>query len=54
MFDFDKEEIIKIILISLSSFILLFLIFPSLLYIIVILGVLIPTYILYKKNKDNE
>ena len=57
MFDFDKDKIKKTLLISIlsvSTFILLLLIFPTLLYVIVVLGILIPTYILYKKKKEDE
>ena len=55
--DFDKDKIKKTLLISIlsvSTFILLLLIFPTLLYVIVVLGILIPTYILYKKKKEDE
>ncbi len=54
--DFDKDKIKKTLLISIlsvSTFILLLLIFPTLLYVIVVLGILIPTYILYKKKKED-
>tara|TARA_B110000211_G_scaffold107803_1_gene125068 strand:+ start:282 stop:464 length:183 start_codon:yes stop_codon:yes gene_type:complete len=57
MFDFDKDKIKKTLLISIlsvSTFILLLLIFPTLLYVIVVLGILIPSYILYKKKKEDE
>ena len=55
--DFDKDKIKKTLLISIlsvSTFILLLLIFPTMAYIIVILGILIPAYILYKKKKEDE
>jgi hypothetical protein len=55
--DFDKDKIKKTLLItilSVSTFMLILLIFPILAYIIVILGVLIPTYILYKKKKEEN
>ena len=55
--DFDKGKIKKTLLIailSVSTFILLLLIFPTMAYIIVILGILIPAYILYKKKKEDE
>jgi hypothetical protein len=55
--DFDKDKIKKTLLISIlsvSTFILLLLIFPTLLYVIVVLGILIPTYILYKKKKEKD
>ena len=55
--DFDKDKIKKTLLIailSVSTFMLLLLIFPTLAYIIVILGILIPTYILYKKKKEKD
>lgn len=55
--DFDKDKIKKTLLItilSVSTFMLILLIFPILAYIIVILGILIPTYILYKKKKEEN
>ena len=55
--DFDKDKIKKTLLItilSVSTFMLILLIFPIMAYIIVILGVLIPTYILYKKKKEEN
>ena len=53
--DFDREKIKRVVMItilSMSLFFLLLLIFPTIAYIILILGVLIPTYILYKKKKE--
>ena len=55
--DFDKDKIKKTLLISIlsvSAFMLLLLIFPTIAYIILILGVTIPTYILYKKKKEKD
>jgi hypothetical protein len=55
--DFDKDKIKKTLMISIlsvSSFILLLLIFPTLLYVIVVLGILIPTYTLYKNKKEKD
>jgi lipopolysaccharide/colanic/teichoic acid biosynthesis glycosyltransferase len=60
MFDFDdidREDIKKIILIVILIFfsiVGLFLIFPILLYIIVFLGIVIPSYILYKNYKKDK
>ena len=53
--DFDREKIKRVVMItilSMSLFFLLLLIFPTIAYIILILGVVIPTYILYKKKKE--
>ena len=55
--DFDREKIkrvVMIIILSMSLFFLLLLIFPTIAYIILILGVLIPTYILYKNKKEKD
>lgn len=55
--DIDREKLKKYILISIIIFfgvIGLFLIFPFLFYIIVFLGVVIPSYILYKNYKKNN
>lgn len=55
--DFDREKIKRVVMItilSMSLFFLLLLIFPTIAYIILILGVLIPTYILYKNKKDKD
>jgi len=55
--DFDREKIKRVVMItilSMSLFFLLLLIFPTLAYIILILGVLIPTYILYKNKKEKD
>jgi Flp pilus assembly protein TadB len=55
--DFDREKIKRVVMItilSMSLFFLLLLIFPTITYIILILGVLIPTYILYKNKKPKE
>lgn len=62
MFDFDfddidREKLKKYILIGIIIFfgvIGLFLIFPFLFYSIVFLGVVIPSYILYKNYKKNN
>jgi hypothetical protein len=60
MFDFDnfdREKIKRVVLItilSMSLFFLLLLIFPTIAYIILILGVAIPTYFLYKKKKEED
>jgi NADH:ubiquinone oxidoreductase subunit 4 (subunit M) len=62
MFDFDfddidREKLKKYILIGIIIFfgvIGLFLIFPFLFYTIVFLGVVIPSYILYKNYKKNN
>lgn len=55
--DIDREKLKKYILISIIIFfgvIGLFLIFPFLFYTIVFLGVVIPSYILYKNYKKNN
>lgn len=55
--DFDREKIKRVVMItilSMSLFFLLLLIFPMIAYIILILGVLIPTYILYKNKKEKD
>lgn len=58
--DFDRDKIRKISLIVVLLFFsitALFLIFPILFYIIVFLGIVIPSLILfknYKKNIDDE
>jgi Flp pilus assembly protein TadB len=55
--DFDREKIKRVVMItilSMSLFFLLLLIFPTIAYIILILGVLIPTYILYKNKKEKD
>jgi len=55
--DFDREKIKRVVMItilSMSLFFLLLLIFPTIAYIILILGVVIPTYILYKKKKEKD
>lgn len=55
--DIDREKLKKYILIGIIIFfgvIGLFLIFPFLFYIIVFLGVVIPSYILYKNYKKNN
>jgi ABC-type multidrug transport system fused ATPase/permease subunit len=60
MFDFDnfdREKIKRVVLItilSMSLFFLLLLIFPTIAYIILILGVAIPTYFLYKNKKEED
>ncbi len=61
MWDFDFDEIDRgklkmyslIAIISFFSIIAIFLIFPIIFYIIVFLGIIIPSYYLYKffKNK---
>jgi len=55
--DMDREKLKKYILIGIIIFfgiIGLFLIFPFLFYTIVFLGVVIPSYILYKNYKKNN
>ena len=54
MFDYNFDKIKKIVLItilSVSMFKLILLVFPTLTYIVVILGILIPMYFLYKSKK---
>ena len=54
-FDFDDRDKLKkyilIVIIIFFSVITLFLIFPTLFYIIIFLGISIPSYILYRNNK---
>jgi len=53
----EKENIEKIILwaiIILFSFVALILFAPYTGYIVLVLGITIPAYLLYKKNKNNE
>jgi len=53
----EKENIEKIILwaiIILFSFIALILFAPYIGYIVIGLGITIPSYLLYKKNKNDE
>ena len=55
--DIDKEKLKKNILIGIIIFfniIGLFLVFPFLLYLIIFLGILIPSYILYKNKNKKE
>lgn len=55
--DIDRDKLKKYILITIIGFfgvIGLFLIFPFLFYTIVFLGVIIPSYILYKNHKKNK
>jgi len=57
--DFERNKVKKYLLIFILVFfsiIGLFLLFPVLIYIIVILGMLIPSYFLYKiyKNERDE
>lgn len=55
--DIDRDKLKKFILITIIVFfgvIGLFLIFPFLFYTIVFLGVIIPSYILYKNHKKNK
>lgn len=55
--DIDRDKLKKYILITIIVFfgvIGLFLIFPFLFYTIVFLGVIIPSYILYKNHKKNK
>jgi hypothetical protein len=60
MFDFDdidRDKVKKYILLAIVIFfsvIALFLIFPTLFYIIVFLGISIPSYILYRNYKNNN
>lgn len=57
MFDFNFDKIKKIVLItilSVSMFKLILLVFPTLTYIVVILGILIPMYFLYKSKKEEN
>ncbi len=53
----EKENIEKIILwaiIILFSFVALILFAPYIGYMVLVLGITIPAYLLYKKNKNNE
>lgn len=55
--DIDRDKLKKYILIAVLIFfsiIALFLIFPTILYIIVFLGISIPAYFLYKDYKNNK
>ena len=55
--DIDRDKLKKYILIAVLIFfsiIALFLIFPTLFYIIVFLGISIPSYILYRNYKNNK
>jgi uncharacterized membrane protein len=55
--DIDKEKLKKNILIGIIIFfsiIGIFLVFPFLLYLIIFLGILIPSYILYKNKNKKE
>ncbi len=55
--DIDKEKLKKNVLIGIIIFfsiIALFLVFPFLLYLIIFLGILIPSYILYKNKNKKE
>jgi hypothetical protein len=60
MFDFDdidRDKVKKYILLAIVIFfsvIALFLIFPTIFYIIVFLGISIPSYILYRNYKNNN
>lgn len=60
MFDFDdidRDKVKKYILLAIVIFfsvIALFLIFPTIFYIIVFLGISIPSYILYRNYKNNK
>jgi len=55
MFDFDEEgfkRMVSIVILSISLFLLIILIFPTLLYVIVIIGILVPSYYIYIKKKN--
>ena len=55
--DIDRDKLKKYILIAMIVFfgiIALFLIFPILFYILVFLGISIPSYILYRNYKNNK
>jgi len=55
--DIDRDKLKKYILIAIIVFfgiIALFLIFPTLFYILVFLGISIPSYILYRNYKNNK
>ena len=55
--DIDRDKLKKYILIAVLIFfsiIALFLIFPTLFYILVFLGISIPSYILYRNYKNNK
>ncbi len=57
MFDFNFDKIKKIVLItilSVSMFKLILLVFPTLTCIVVMLGILIPMYFLYKSKKEED
>ena len=53
----SKEDIEKIslwVLIIFFSFVALILFAPYIGYIVIVLGITIPAYLLYKKNKNDE
>lgn len=53
----SKEDIEKIslwVLIIFFSFVALILFAPYIGYIVLVLGITIPAYLLYKKNKNDE
>jgi len=55
--DIDRDKLKKYILIAIIVFfgiIALFLMFPTLFYILVFLGISIPSYILYRNYKNNK
>lgn len=55
--EFDRDKIRRISLIAVIIFFTifaLFLIFPILFYIIVFLGISVPSYILYRNHKKNK
>ncbi len=57
MFDFDKDKIKNIVLMVIllvSSFKLFLLLFPTMTYILMILGIVIPLYFLHKKKKEED
>jgi len=55
--DIDRDKLKRYILISIIVFfsiIGILIIFPFIFYLIVVLGISIPSYILYKNNRDEK
>jgi len=55
--DIDRDKLKRYILISVIVFfsiIGILIIFPFIFYMIVVLGISIPSYILYKNNRDEK
>lgn len=55
--DIDRDKLKRYILISIIVFfsiIGILIIFPFIFYMIVVLGISIPSYILYKNNRDEK